>query len=431
MKPLLRICIFLSLLVMLLACESNDDSVPVVRISFPPAEYQISIPDTISIKGEVRDEEGINFIKIQLVNDQLLDPFLLFSKNLKHEKLYNFDISSVVYDSEIPTGNYYIKATAYNDNNVSSDFVKVYVNEAALELEKIIVCSKEPSNTISVKTIDNSLNIQRIMDYEGAFVASAINSSGKQLFVSLNQPSVTYSLDLIDGLPGWTEQAHQPHPYFNDLILHDYIIYLATENGEIFGMDINHNPKFNTLTNPDTVPEKLIIFNNYLISASRKRVGGNRQLMVYYKESGSFIQRKSIQDSILAFYAINEEQLICFANQEKGNAFLFNPQSNHISEANNFDFKIRYSAQISDTRFLLATEDKVYLYALENHTLIPVINQPGLETIAYEPLRQQILLATDNRICIVGYPGYDLVAELEWNPEVEKIDFLYNKKPDF
>jgi len=431
MKSLLRICIFLGSLLFFMSCEDKNNSMPLVQISFPPHEYQISIPDTINIRGKVTDENGINFLKIQLVNELLQNPFLLFSTEIDNQNEYNFNVNSVVYDNDIPTGNYYIKATAYNTENVSSDFVKIYVNEAPLELKKIVVSTLEPSGRLSVKTLDNNLNTGHIMDYEGDFVGSAIYSSGRQFFIAMNNPSYTYSLDLSDGLTGWTEQAHQPYPLFTDLLLHESIIYLSTKNGEIYGMDINHNPKFNILTNPDTVAEKIFIFNNFLISDSRKRLGGKHLIMVYYRETGVFIHRKAIPNSVLGFYALDEEQVLCFSNSAHGNSFLYNPLSNIISEENQFDFRINYSARIDDTRFLLATDEKVYLYESEGHLIYPVISESGIEQLAYEPLQQQIILATDDRIQMLVYPSYEVIVDLEWNSKVEEIGFLYNKNPDF
>lgn len=431
MKSLLKILIFPGLLLFFMSCEDKNNSLPLVEISFPPQEYQISIPDTINIRGKVTDENGVNFLKIQLVNEHLQNPVLLFSTEIDNQTEYIFDINSVVYDNDIPTGNYYIKATAYNTENVSSDFVKVYVNEAPLELEKIVVSTLEASGLLSVKTLDKNYNTEHIMDYEGDFVGSAIYSPGRQFFIALNDPSYTYSLDLSTGLTNWSEQAHQPYPLFTDLLLHENIIYLSTENGEIYGMDVNQNPKFNILTNPDTVPEKIFVFNNFLISDSRKRLGSSHHIMVYYRETGVFIHRKLIQDSVLGFYALYEEQLLCFSGSTHGGTFRYTPSSNIISEQNQFDFRINYIARIDETHFLLATDKKVYLYEPEGHLIYPVISQSGIKQITFEPLQQRIILATDDRIQVLGYPSFEVVVDLEWNSKVKKIDFLYNKNPDF
>ncbi len=425
--------VVISLFILLFSPSCNkqeDKTFTNIWLNQPVNGTEIIIGDTFLVRGGFSDKTGVNYLRVQLVNINNESPVSLASKSFNKMQNYNFSFACALNDENLPSGQYFIKATAYNDWYVSNTFVNISIPEIPLELQKTyILLSASPLSFKLSKLTENGLEF--IKEFPGNYVASSISSKFKQLYLAYqNNAGLLSAFDLNTYNLAWKTQAGQPFPDITDLVTNEEMIYYATGNGEINGLSSDGTTKLITPFNNDTFPLRITVFKDYIISNSKIRTGGKYVLMNYFKETGAFSHREPVSLDVKGFFPYSPHEVLVFSNNNGiGSVDLYDPYLRHLDHVADLNFKVTQATAISDNIYFLADTARLYKYYANTNSFSTYKQIEGITALIYEPVNYYLYVGNKNRLIIFDYQNGNLIREVETNAEVHDIEMLYNKTP--
>ena len=415
---------------MITSCKKEVDSDPQIVIISPTENQQFNVLDTIQVKCIVCDDNGIENIKTVLVNESLipvLNPVNYYpqteNKNIDLEILYPVD------DIHLESGKYFILVRAFDGTNFKNKYVSINLDEVPKELEKLIVLTKPDNFTTNVFSVNPVFEIEEMFVIDGDYISSDISSKYRQIYFTGNIPCKLFVFDLAENELDWWVDAYMPYPVFSNVYYYDATVYTSSENGNITGYNnvgiVNLSTDFNT----DSIPTKLLIHGDFILSDLKLRTGPQRLIATYYLVSGIKKQQIITNFKVIDFYSVDDNNIIVFAEQNNtGKIFIYNVTENYISEpVFIFNDEIISTAIINKSNFLVGTNNTILLFDLSNYSTTSVIKGITASQLEYDELNE-IIFATDmNNINFFQYPSGDLIKCVNTQDTILNIHLLYNK----
>ena len=178
---------FLFLIIFILcSCKKKDTIPPVVTINSPFNNEIFQIPCNINIIGSTEDNRNIDRIEIDLVSENSASIVQKLEIDVDTSYL-EFDISLVINDRLLNSGNYYLNVKSYDENqNLTSSYISLYLNELPRSLvARYFLLGNE--NIAHLYELDSSSNLQLKYHSLESCKSSLINSKHQFLFFVNNQ----------------------------------------------------------------------------------------------------------------------------------------------------------------------------------------------------------------------------------------------------
>ena len=155
------------------ACKKKDTVPPVVSLSSPSGMSAHDVLDYIRVTGTVTDDSDLEWIKIKVQSVQGLSAT---ETTLLNPSGSSFDFDEYIHleDIHLSSGSYYVKVTAFDGVNESSEFVEVILNEVPRVLEKVLITS-DGVGSVELFELDNS-NFSYLDQMGGDYSSSVANS---------------------------------------------------------------------------------------------------------------------------------------------------------------------------------------------------------------------------------------------------------------
>ena len=268
------------------------------------------------------------------------------------------------------SGNYFINIKAYDDfGNFTSEYVTIYLNEIPKTLQSLIYITSNTNQTFIYQE-DSIGNSQLVKQLIGNHLLSIGNSKTQHLFVGTDQNGEFFDLNnfnilwnvpvlssnyplFIDGSK--SEDGNQSH-----LVLGDGRINSYNKNGNIINT-IYSNPqewfgKFNFQE------------NNVLVESSSSFL--DRDLVVYFRQSGIEKQRVEIDGEIVKIVSISSNEYAIFSQFfNESRISIYYENLNQINTDLEIPNSIIYDAILLDNYLIFSSSNGLFKYDFNLNTL--------------------------------------------------------------
>ena len=364
-----QILIFISLMQLYCSCAKNDDNPPDLFVQSPLSNESFQLPCDIKVSGYVMDNEKVDRVEVNLVSENSASIVQGFDLDAD-SSYFEYDLSFIVEDLLLLSGNYFINIKAYDDfGNFTSEYVTIYLNEIPKTLQSLIYITSNTNQTFIYQE-DSIGNSQLVKQLIGNHLLSIGNSKTQHLFVGTDQNGEFFDLNnfnilwnvpvlssnyplFIDGSK--SEDGNQSH-----LVLGDGRINSYNKNGNIINT-IYSNPqewfgKFNFQE------------NNVLVESSSSFL--DRDLVVYFRQSGIEKQRLEIDGEIVKIVSISSNEYAIFSQFfNESRISIYYENLNQINTDLEIPNSIIYDAILLDNYLIFSSSNGLFKYDFNLNTL--------------------------------------------------------------
>jgi hypothetical protein len=407
--------------------KEKDTNSPSVHIHSPNEGATFFYYNLISVGAHVTDDRTIEKIDIDIVdaaNRIYLSADDIFpgtgkydvQLNIAHENLY------------LETGTYYVRVTADDGENVTTEFREIQLFEAPRVLIKTMAMRENGTSSVA-DSLNNGSSYPWFQLSALAF--PMFNSRTKELIASENDQNrmVVYdfslgmpvnlnSFDLISGATvtaGATDQETREN-YFG--LSNGEIVKYGSTGFQMMGSSIGK------------VIRHLLITDEWIYGVvSPLADPAGSEMHVWNKQTGSFIQSLPIGFDVRGITeAGNEDELFIAGNSSNEAVFRkYFRSSNGINDVFSFyeSSPIIAFEEGSENNFYAAHENGVAYY-VNNMQSYQLNNSISAQDIAYEPLNSRVYVTSSDGIHVMNQPCSQEVSFYPGNNFVDVL-FIYNK----
>ncbi len=364
-----QILIFISLMQLYCSCTKNDDNPPDIFVQSPLSNESFQLPCEIKVSGYVMDNEKVDRVEVNIVSENSATIVQGFDIDAD-SSYFEYDLSFIIEDLLLLSGNYFINIKAYDDfGNFTSEYITLYLNEIPKSLKSLIYITSNTNQTFIYQQ-DSLGNSQLVKQLLGNHLLSTGNSRSQHLFVGTDQNGDFFDLNNFNKL--WNVPVvSSNYPLFIDgsksadgnqshLVLGDGRINSYNKNGNIINT-IYSNPqewfgKFNFQE------------NNVLVESSSSFL--DRDLVVYFRQSGIEKQRVEIDGEIVKIVSISSNEYAIFSQYfNESRISIYYENLNQIYTDLELSNSIIYDAVLFDNYLIFSSSNGLFKYDFRLNTL--------------------------------------------------------------
>lgn len=367
-----KILIFVASSLLFFSCTKKDDNPPNLFVQSPLSNESFQLPCDIKVSGYVTDNDKVDRVEVNLVSENSATVVQGFDLDAD-SSYFEYDLSFTVEDLLLLSGNYFINIKAYDEfGNFNSEYITLYLNEIPKILESLIYITSYTNQTFIYQQ-DSLGNSQLVKQLSGNHLLSIGNSRSQHLFVGTDQNGDFFDLNnftklrnvpvlssnyplFIDGSK--SEDRNQSH-----LVLGDGRINSYNKNGNIINT-IYSNPqewfgKFN--------------FQENIVLVESSSSFLDRDLVVYFRQSGIEKQRVEIDGEIVKIVSISNNEYAIFSQfLNESRLSIYNENLNQIYTDLELPNAIIYDAILLDNYLIFSSSNGLYKYDFNLNTLISI-----------------------------------------------------------
>jgi hypothetical protein len=412
-----------------LSCEKEMvHSIPEITINSPVENQVFEVRDTIQIDADISDEVNLISIKVGLVNQELISvqpAVYLYPQSASFKLRIDYPIS----ETNLESGEYYLLISANNEFNYRNNYHKIFINALPQQIEEIIVLTEKNSNLIGVFSVTETDPVTLLFDIDCDFAASESDSRNRRLYVAgLNLINLrAYDFETSEMV--WQKDAFPPLPlHVSDCLYFDKELYASFASYYIYGYRYDGSLVFNTTVEEGTLPSRLFKFNEFILADLQSKTGDNSFLSTYYQITGTEKQRLIIHFKVVEFFSADDDILL-IASNENSNGLLqmYDPYGNILTDMLNIPGTIICGVKLSETEFLIGTDNGNFLLSLNPASLIPVLPEIEAYRFRFDPLNQIIYSSEPNLINVISYPAMTVQNTFTFTDSILNFHLIYNK----
>jgi len=396
-----RIFIF-SLCAIFFACKKDKTvDTPTVQITAPTGLQTFSVFDTLTVKANVSDPQGLKSVSIYLSTGNPT-PVLPNSSVTITSNNMSFSWPYALYDLHLATGTYYITVSASNGTNIAYAYQQINVDAAPTVREAGYAITRNGSNTEAYK-LDNTMHISSSFPVSGNYSSSDVSSYYQQLYIASSDSGNVNAYGVPADVGAWsTPGGFSPTPFFTNVYSYGdaaYISCYGIGNGG-YVKYFNHNGISQAQINAVTgyFPIKTFAWDNYLLVEQKKVSSPAENLVLYYAASGLGYQQASLPGPVVAMYGMDNDDVFIFGSQPSGAPYLMKYSisgNNFYSPVSLPNAKILSATQINSQTFLVGFNNGIiYQYTYNPVNFLPYISGINANRLRYDAVNNQLVLAT-------------------------------------
>lgn len=361
---------FLFFIIFILCCCNKKDTIPpVITINSPLNNEIFQIPCDINIMGTTEDNRNIDRIEIDLVSENSASIVQKLEIDVDTSYL-DFDISLAINDRLLNSGNYYLNVKSYDENqNVNSKYISLYLDEIAKSLvARYFLLGND--NMAHLYELDSSSNLQLMYQSLENCKSSLINSKHQFLFFVNNQ--FGWAIDPLTFSSLWDLSSNIS--FFNQftglsMTNNNDQIHICFEDGRIFTINKEGNI-INAIYSNNQESFGIFYVDNDLVLVESYIGLLQKQLVVYYRQSGIEKKRTNIDGNMVKILPNFDQQYLIILNQQNNSFIKIYDENLNIlyTEKELLNCEV-FDAIKLDNYILLGTSNGALIYNLNLKTL--------------------------------------------------------------
>lgn len=413
-------CLYLSAMryeqcALLLACmailhsgcrKDADEEAPTVHILMPGAGFQTFIPDTITVRVAVADNEIVESVTV-LVTDQSGVPISSPATASVQTSSATVELDLPVTSERVEDGVYTLMARASDGANDGRALVSITVHAAPLRLRAIYTAPPSGSaGPLSVSRIDSTGSVSTFLtlnELSGlAIDPDNLYSAGIQF-----EPLVRHSLNSGANVTMVPNPGTAPPPgsFFNGLVrdAQDGRVYCGDRDGFVRGFAPSGSQAFTGSSPLGCFSEGTAVVDDLVASIAINPITQDRMLVSHARSSGTVLATFPFEARPTALFAIDDDQALLFGEQDgDGVIQAVNAEQGGVLELRTFPASpVLAVAPVTAGLYIVALAGGLKRYVLQSNSATDLITGQEFTSLAYDPVSGGIWAGTGSQILLI------------------------------
>lgn len=408
---------------LLLSCQKDDDTYPIVNIISPEAGSSFSYGDTIRFIAEVQQKDGAD--NVAVLRGSSVMPF--GSRRLSED---SGRIAYEVYydDRYLNEGKYDLRFTAFNGENKTSAFVAINILPLEKRLSGVVAMSRSGMNREMVWVDSLGQTHQQLLIGDYPFIefnerqqvaVIAPDTMGSLMGHYLYEDALAYGRDNPEP-PGSVQ--------YRGLISSGDYVYAFENTGRVIGLDRGggFGRNFNLPAGKQLV--KVAATDEYLLCGVKEVSTNIYHLLLLRKENGAVLKSQQLTGKPLALVGMPSGDFAVFLKKaddtEMGN---FDPLSGAYTKYHNLpQEEVHTATATGHNTIAFSSELNIYEFDFATSTIPAVLYTFAADALCYDQLHKQLYVAQGSLIR-KAQPGSTLTYVMSTTGDVIDFNLMYNK----
>lgn len=415
---------------MVASCKKQDNQQDAqIEIIVPKENSFYLLPDTIHAEMVVSADRQPDYIRVCVCNAQLTPVFTsvyFYPANLQTNLSFDYILENVDVANQ---GQLYFQVTVATEI-LTNSFTKIQIESQPLLYKGFYLFTRPTVNETNLKFVGTDLNLKQVANVGGNYKTSAISSDHGMVYFLTQTPDKLYGNQYGEEPFSWIIEPNADIPEFTSLCADGNKVYVGYGSGIIAGfIDVSGQQFFSTEPMMDSIPEKIIVTDNFVVADFRVKNKTSRSLSVFYKSTGARLQRAAHYLKVVDFYKENDDnELLVFGNEDgKAVACRYFFEGNYFSNSMViFDEMLTATCRVSELVFLFSINKKVFSIGLK--TLIKkelVSLNDEIISIKFDETQQVVFVATANYVYFYAYPSMQVLDSFYSTEPIKGIELRY------
>lgn len=421
--------LYLFFLILIFSCKKNrDEQYPTLQIISPGVNTQHNVLDPIPFEVIASDETHLERITVYLLNEDLSPVATPLTLNCSSNES-TFESYLITTDIHLPSGQYYVKAEAFDGTNKKVSYREIYLNEVPRVLKNVLIVS-QPS--LSLIQIDSLSNGQIFNSYSASsdFSFSQVSSYYQMFIVAGAQSGNLLNLDANYFNTNWmiTNPLTSTNKYFVSSYAQNDKLFIANEDGFIKSYR-KSNQAIDIINVGNQLVKSMLVNNDFILGYAENKITAQKSILVHFLASGIFYQSLNINTTIKKIFKINDNEFLLIGNENSlGKILIYNLNDNSVSEPTIFNNGKIYDASTSiNNLILLAHDNGLSTFNLLNYSIGNLSAGATYQLIQYDDINNQIYIAKNNIIDQYNLSPFTLINTSAITDSIVGLHLLYNK----
>lgn len=413
-----------------LSCKKqNEQQDTQVQIILPKENSFYVLPDTIHAEIVAFTDKQPEYVRVCVCNSQqtpVFAPVYFYPETLQSNLIFDYFLENKDITNE---GQLYFQVTVATET-VTNSFIKIQIESQPLQYKGFYLFTRPTVNETKMVFVTTDFSVQEIANVGGNYEASAISVAHGMVYFLAKAPDKLYANQYGEEPFSWINEPGADIPEFTSLYADGNKVYSGFGNGIIAGFaDVSGQQIYTTHTMTDSVPENLIVTDQYVVGDFRVKNKPSRSLSVFYKSTGARLQRAVNYTEVVDFYKESEDaELLIFGN-EGGKSVA----RHYFFEENYFSSPLvvseeamAASCRAGEQVFILAINNKVFSINLK--TLIQkelVVLNDKIVSVKFDEMEQNVFVATANSVYIYAYPSMQMLDKFYSSESIKGFELRY------
>jgi hypothetical protein len=345
---------------------------------------------------------------------------------------FDLDILYYIYESQLPSGKYYMEIFAQTSGNSKRKQKEIHLNGIPLKLSNILIFTRNNVNTTGVYKADSTMQFTLSKLFACDYGQSCVYSSKKSLFLAGKSVGLLSYTDLVTNAMQWSQvfPSTASLPFFVHIYpLSDDVILAGCSDGIIREYDVDGTFSVYSDYGLNNYALRMVKFKTYVAVNVINKTSFDSYLKIQYYPSGAVYQEKPIDFRVSDMFVLDNDKLILFGNVgTNGKLAIFSLSSNSVTDAHSFPSeKILNVSKIDSANYLISTPQNIYVYHTITNSLSSFVQNTSHTKVRFEAITNQVFVCTTHQLSVYSYTGGILKNSYPVSDTLLDCQFQYNK----
>lgn len=426
MKPSPRLIypLLASLGLLSFGCQKENQTYPTVEIREPENGASYAYGDTIRVEAVIKKRNGIASVSI-LKGNSVMD----FGQEKVFDNTGRVHFELYYNNRYLNGGDYDLKVTAYNGENVGSDFREIHIQDLPKERLGVVAIGTTGGETVLTQ-YDEEDGIFSL-PLNGDHSAVAYNGYQGALAVAPEKEGnlKAYNLQLV-------EQYEVPNPnleglrQYNDVESHGELIFSYENEGYIRARGADAGVKYNYKLPSQWRPLMAEFGEPGMLVCAKEPGKELYHLLVLREDNGAILKQQNLSaKAVDMIYAGNEKYVVTMLNEAGTGTLLmvYNTANNTLTKFDELDGEFPQSLVATENgEALLSTNGGIYRFNVDLPLLPAELYTFAAVDMEYDDLSGRVYYATGSSVRS-AVPGNAPQHVFGAGHPIKEIEIIYNK----
>lgn len=383
--------------------KDKDEKPPVVRILSPTNGHSLTVRETISVRVEVSDDHTVESVVVSVIDAQGV-PIAAAASAQVNASSAVLDLSLVVSNERIATGQYTLVARASDGENDGRAFLDVLVNAAPLRLRSVFILPRTSDPAPYTVTRIDSTGALSTWTVLSELACAAITPDNLYTAGSASQPVMRWSFDPIQSTTLFPNQnpvgINEPYFYGTTIDPADGRLYSGTRDGIIRGFGVQGSQTFTATTTSGSRSTLTTVVGDKLASHVVTPSTGERKLLTYAYSSGALLGQFQSDIEAIGAFRRTDQWLLVMGNRNGDGVIV----ERNVDVGGTIDVltlpgdPIRKAIRLNESTYILGLTTGLARFSQPSNTLVTIA--PGLvvDALAVDPTSGHVLAGSGDQL---------------------------------
>lgn len=427
---------FLLIFLILLAfggCQKDTgDPGPAITLTSPTENQAFNVTGEIGIKGSVYDDGTIEYIRIQLLNEQMT-PALPAQQIIPEGNQYTLNLAYALDDPLMEGGKYYLQVQASDGVHVNNKYVALQITAVPKKLRYFLAVTQS-GNTLHVVKIDSAFQTTTLLTVNSDYLGSGVCNDYGLFYLG---GSYTGDIHVYD-MSQWQEQwnvpvtVSPPFAWFTGMMVSGGYLWVGYQTGKYEKYDLYGNKKMAINSYNAYAPRKFCLAGDKLITEEKSTTGPQTMLTVRFEYSGALSAEYPVSEQTVALVPVDATNICHITNSYTGQAhlYLFNTEIPYEEEVEwAFDNGKAWCAIPMKERILIGHDQGIYVFSPADLSSYLWIGGNSVKTLFHDESHGWLLAGEGKQLKIYAdmFSLNILIKTVDLNDSIVSVHGVYNK----